>query len=171
MDLGAGSYYVLGPKPSTFHTQMDCPILERYQDFVGETARLIPLIRTEDGAYRKVEPGVDRRLAISPCDSCARLDSLDWRWRGDAACLNSGEDMVSPGEEAGRLMEEYCAGCPVQVECARFALARVSGLQGIWGGIYIRPPGGTAYTKQKRASALAELRAMVMMNDYGNHAA
>lgn len=65
-----------------------------------------------------------------------------WEWQESAACrhMNSSQFYSPPGErgEARRRREEHarqiCDGCPVRVECARFALA-IGDEHGFWGGM------------------------------------
>lgn len=65
-----------------------------------------------------------------------------WEWQESAACrhTNSAQFYSPPGErgEARRTREdrarEICDGCPVRVECARFALA-IGEEHGFWGGM------------------------------------
>lgn len=65
-----------------------------------------------------------------------------WEWQNSAACrdMNSSQFYSPPGErrEARRRREdrarEICDGCPVRVQCARFALA-IGEEHGFWGGM------------------------------------
>lgn len=171
MDIGVGSYYVLGDDPRHFHAQIDCSTLHRHEEKERVSPRLTPIKRAEDGTYRLAVPTAKRRYVVEPCPHCQ--GSMDWDWQSQAACFASGEDMITVGsqEQADFLIEEYCAGCEVKVDCARFALARESGLTGIWGGVYVRPHGGNPKAKQLRATALQDLRAMLVMDVHSDSSA
>ncbi|WP_406191427.1 MULTISPECIES: WhiB family transcriptional regulator [unclassified Streptomyces] len=65
-----------------------------------------------------------------------------WEWQGEAAC--HGMDIsvfFSPGAERGSARrareataKEVCAGCPVQLPCAEFAVS-TGQRYGVWGGL------------------------------------
>ena len=65
----------------------------------------------------------------------------DEKWREQAACANTfpAVDMLSMpiGEHATTLIEEYCAICPVVLECGEYALSNRKDIIGIWGGCYV----------------------------------
>lgn len=67
----------------------------------------------------------------------ARYD--DGSWREDAACRDVDTELFFPVGSGPRSLETteiakaVCAGCPVQVECLKFAVA-TNQQYGIWGG-------------------------------------
>lgn len=67
-------------------------------------------------------------------------------WREAAACLGVDPDLFFPAGEPGRPGQGHdtaraaravCATCPVQTECAVFAL-RTNMAHGVWGGMTVR---------------------------------
>jgi hypothetical protein len=67
-------------------------------------------------------------------------DWIDQSWHAEAACAESGEDMISP-EEPAKLIYQYCRVCPVRLECGEEGLRYEAqyGCQtsGIWGGVFV----------------------------------
>lgn len=65
-----------------------------------------------------------------------------WEWQDSAACRGTDvSSFYSPARERGRAKEarerrarQVCSGCPVRVECAKFALA-IGERFGVWGGM------------------------------------
>ena len=158
----AAQQYVTGDSwPVTFHSQIDCWRLRTTIDRNGEP-RLQAIYDDGDGRHY-VKRGNQQR-GIRQCTECP--PALDWSWQKAAACLASGEDMITPADEAQahRLIDEYCARCPVLAECARFAMARVTEMTGIWGGQWL-PSSSSTSLRSKRASALTELSAIVAMDE------
>jgi hypothetical protein len=65
----------------------------------------------------------------------------DEKWREQAACANTYPqvDMMlcATYQEARALIKEYCAICPVILECGEYALSKSRETIGIWGGCYV----------------------------------
>jgi hypothetical protein len=118
---------------STVHTQYRCPGIQKDSSVVVATI-------TERGG--KLIANYRASLAqVHWCDRCP--EELRWKWQDDAACYATYPpvDMIDMGQgntgRAQKLIEEYCDVCPVQMECAEFALARPDETIGIWGGMFI----------------------------------
>lgn len=58
-------------------------------------------------------------------------------WMKDAACTETDPEVFFAPEKdvrTVRLAKKVCLGCPVQLDCAEYAVRRPE-LQGIWGGL------------------------------------
>jgi len=161
MVVGAQQYVTGDSWPAIFHSQIDCWRLRATIDKNGEP-RLQAIYDDGDGGHY-IKRGNQQR-SIRQCTECP--PALEWSWHKAAACFASGEDMITPSDEAEarRLLDEYCARCPVVTECAQFAVARINEMTGIWGGQWLAD-GSSPRRRRLRASALAELSAIVSMDD------
>lgn len=71
-------------------------------------------------------------------------------WVADALCTQVDPELFFPTRgRQGRATRRVCAGCPVRVECAEYAIGR-SELDGVWGGLS---------PKQRKAARRARRRA------------
>ena len=161
MVVGSQQYVTGNSWPDFFHSQIDCWRLRASIDRNGEP-RLQIIYDDGDGGYY-IKQG-SRQRSIRQCTDCP--PALDWSWHKAAACFASGEDMITPSDEAEarRLLDEYCARCPVVTECARFAVARINEMTGIWGGQWLAE-GSSSRRRRLRASAVAALSAIVSVDD------
>ena len=93
------------------------------------------------------------------CESCP-TEPFKWEWQDDAKCSGTWPAVDMLAFEQGkhhapaRLIAEYCERCPVRQECAEFACQDLTGLVGIWGGVFIPP------TNKHRPAAIAKLKAV-----------
>lgn len=155
MDIGLR--YVVGHRPATFHTQLDCGRLKGAEEVSREKARLARIV-IQDGKHIIPNVGSGVGGVLEKCPACG--ETLEWRWQDSAACKTAGVDMITPTpSEAEHLIQTYCQGCPVFLDCAAFAVARLQDVTGIWGGIFV--PQANGRHKAWRARAKVELRAMV----------
>lgn len=80
---------------------------------------------------------------------------IDVSWKERAACHDAPREMFFPkfGVSVATVLtaKEYCALCPVRVECEDYA-RKTEATDGIWGGIYF----GTVRGKQRLPNLLKE---------------
>lgn len=72
-----------------------------------------------------------------PIDGRWTLVFQDVDWQDDAACagLDTEEFFRGKGRPPKKVLD-ICAGCPVRIECAEYALANNEEF-GVWGGLSI----------------------------------
>lgn len=140
-------YWATNHYPKIVHTTLRCPKVFN----PPEMTRLS--VFEEDGQLRVLGAQNSGHMPTSTrqvdlCPSCPEI--IDDSWTERAACLNSPEDMVTPGAGYHGLVKKYCDNCPVVVDCLQHA-EHYSDLFGIYGGVLITKSDRAARIRKRKA--------------------
>lgn len=69
------------------------------------------------------------------CEKCP--PDLEWEWQERAACKGSDLDFIDPPLKGRGELLAVCEGCPVVVECFKFAISDRDN-SGVWGGVWLQ---------------------------------